>query len=530
MKAATTRKKWRPTLSMVVIAVLLSVLLLPFAIILFFRIFEHQIFQQTENALIAQSAVLSAVMSRMVAEQEEIEFGEFAAVEQTISIENGPYKPITPRTYLFSAKTYPRRAKARPSGDSSSDIMQEIGSRLSPLLVETQKVTLAGFRVLDHKGNVIAGRSELGLSLSHIEEVQAALSGEYKSVLRERISDEPAPAFSSLSRGTATRIFSAMPVILHNKVVGVIYASRTPSNTMRQLFKQWEIVAIASAFTLLVTALIGFVFLRVITKPIHELIERTQRISTGDANAIAPLKHNGTREFASLADSFLSMARKISERADYISTFASHAAHELKSPITATKGAVELLMESGEDMSKEQRNRFLNNILKDSDRVTALLDRLRHLARADNPKSTGQLDLENLLDHLQNQYASLEVNCKSQSSVQVPITLENAEIIFFNLVDNAINHAATKVTIQIEETPTTLRFYICDNGSGISEGNAGKIFDLFFTTRRSEGGTGMGLGIVQSMVKSHYGSLTFLADRAETTFCVELPKVLPQDA
>ncbi|EEA95101.1 HAMP domain-containing sensor histidine kinase [Pseudovibrio sp. JE062] len=524
MIATATKKKWRPTLGLVVVAVLLSVLLLPLAIILFFRIFEHQIFQQTENALIAQSAVLSAVMSQMVEEQEEISLDDLVSAERSVSVENGPYTPIAPRNYLFSAKTYPRRAKAREAAEAPSEVMLNIGSRLSPLLMETQKVTLAGFRVLDHKGNVIAGRSEVGLSLRHVEEVQTALSGHYRSVLRERISDEPAPALTSLSRGTSTRIFSAMPVLVQGKVVGVIYASRTPSNTMRQLFKQWQIVAIAAAFTLLVTTAIGFVFLRVITKPIYELIDRTQRISSGDTQAIAPLKHNGTREFASLADSFLAMARKISERADYISTFASHAAHELKSPVTATKGAVELLLESGDDMSKDQRTRFLNNILQDSNRLSALLDRLRHLARADNPKSSGTLHLGELLDHLQSHYEQLEIDVACERDQTLPITLENAAIIFSNLLENAVNHGASKLTIKVEETPETLLFYTSDNGRGISEGNAGKIFDLFFTTQRAEGGTGMGLGIVQSMVKSHYGTVSYLPDRAETTFLVELPK------
>ena len=53
----------------------------------------------------------------------------------------------------------------------------EIGARLMPIILETQKVTLAGFRILDPRGVVIAGRDEVGQSLAHIEEIATALRG-----------------------------------------------------------------------------------------------------------------------------------------------------------------------------------------------------------------------------------------------------------------------------------------------------------------------------------------------------------------
>ncbi|TIP68863.1 MAG: two-component sensor histidine kinase, partial [Mesorhizobium sp.] len=88
---------------------------------------------------------------------------------------------------------------------------------------ETQKTTLAGFRLLDAKGVVIAGREEVGLSLGAVAEVRAALAGRYASVLRQRISDEPPPSLYSVSRGTRVRVFVAMPVAVDGKVAGVVY-------------------------------------------------------------------------------------------------------------------------------------------------------------------------------------------------------------------------------------------------------------------------------------------------------------------
>ncbi len=98
------------------------------------------------------------------------------------------------------------------------------------MLERTQAVTLAGFRITDRDGTVIAGRNEIGRSLAGLPEVAAALEGRFTSVLRRRVSDEPPPALTSISRGTRVRLFAAMPILVGERVAGVVYASRTPSN------------------------------------------------------------------------------------------------------------------------------------------------------------------------------------------------------------------------------------------------------------------------------------------------------------
>lgn len=88
-------------------------------------------------------------------------------------------------------------------------------------------MTLAGFKLIDPQGVAVAGSQEVGMSLAHVPEVALALSGRYASVLRQRISDQPPPSLYSLSRGTAVRVFVAMPVIVASRVAGVVYLSRT---------------------------------------------------------------------------------------------------------------------------------------------------------------------------------------------------------------------------------------------------------------------------------------------------------------
>ena len=86
--------------------------------------------------------------------------------------------PIRPALDLAAgADLLRRRPDALPASAPASPAYVEIGARLMPIILETQKVTLAGFRILDPRGVVIAGRDEVGQSLAHIEEVATALQG-----------------------------------------------------------------------------------------------------------------------------------------------------------------------------------------------------------------------------------------------------------------------------------------------------------------------------------------------------------------
>lgn len=92
-------------------------------------------------------------------------------------------------------------------------------------------------------------------------------------------------------------------------------------------------LVIALAFTLGV----GYVLTRSITGPIEALIGRTQEIAQGGKAALKPLERYGTREIATLSQSFLDLAGELVERTDYVRSFAAHVCYELKSPLTAIR-------------------------------------------------------------------------------------------------------------------------------------------------------------------------------------------------
>lgn len=79
-----------------------------------------------------------------------------------------------------------------------------------------------------------------------------------------------------------------------------------------------------------------------------------------------------------------------------------------------------------------------------------------------------------------------------------------------NLFDNALQHDADSVHVSVTDNSDKISLVVGDNGKGISQGNKDKIFETFFTTKRADGGTGLGLGIVQSLLTTHNGDIRVL--------------------
>ncbi|TDR89835.1 sensor histidine kinase [Enterovirga rhinocerotis] len=520
-----TPGKWRPSLALIIGLVLATVLALPLVGLFFFRFYENQLIQRTEAELIGQSAVLAAVAAQMAGEAPELPLGAERPRAPPGRAPDEPYDPIEPRLDLAQGPILGRRPDALPSAKPADPAFLEIGRRLGPILVQAQASTLAGFRILDPRGVVIAGREEVGLSLAHVPEVAAALRGEVRSVLRTRISRHPPPPVYSVSRGTSVRVFTAMPIVVGDRLAGVVYASRTPSNVVKQLYEERGKLALAAAAILAVTALIGLLFSRFVTHPVHQLIRRTAEIGRGDRSAIKPLERHGTREFAQLSESFLAMAASLQERSDYLRTFAAHVSHELKSPLTAIRGAAELMLDAAPgSMTEEERRRFLGNILADAGRLAALVNRLRELARADNPPIEGETNLGAAAAALRTAQPGLAIRLDGDPALRLPLSEENAGIVLGHLADNAARHGAGTLTLSARRDAAGLALLVRDDGGGIAPGNRARIFDTFFTTRREEGGTGMGLAIVRSLVERHGGTIALDEETGDgAAFRIRLP-------
>jgi len=522
-------EKWRPSLGLVIFTALASAAMLPLVGLFFFRLYDNQLIHQTQAELIAQSRVLAAVYAREV----EARLGAGITLGAEIPPEaradrEGELTPIRPALDLAAGgDLLRRRPNALPADMPASQAYIEIGTRLMPIILETQKVTLAGFRILDPRGVVIAGRDEIGQSLAHIEEVATALHGLYRAALRIRKPDKPPPPIYSISRGVGVHVFSAMPVVVNNRVAGVVYTSRTPSNIFDHLYQERGKFILAGLMVVVATIIIGLVFSRTITRPMRELVDRAARISRGDRDAFQPLAHYGTREFAQLSHSFLDMAEQLSRRSDYIATFSAHLTHELKSPLTSIKGAAELLLDSlqskSDNLTRMEQKNFVSNILGDTGRLETMTQRLRELARAETAPQNERTELSQLIGGLKSRFPTRAIEATGFLDRMIGMSSEKALIVLTHLTDNAIRHNAKNVRLEAVDDNGLIKMTVSNDGDPISTANREKIFDAFFTTRRDTGGTGMGLSIVQAVMTSHGGSIRLLPSDQGVTFELQFP-------
>jgi signal transduction histidine kinase len=494
----------RPPLSAVLVIVNLAVILLPLGSIFFFRIYENQLVQETERELISQAALIGAAF--------EAELAGTGDGAPPPSGGRAGWTPVDPRLDLARVETLPARSEGRPPAAPPTAAAVAAGKALTPVLDRAQLTTLIGARVLDAQGTAVGGTAEIGLNFAHVPEVAAALSGRYASALRYRELENAPSILARITRGTGVRVFVAMPVEAGGRVLGAVYLSRTPKSILRHLYDERENAVLAAVTMLVLSASLALLTSRTISRPVAELLARTRRVTRGETAAIAPLERPGTREMAELGQGIALMAAALNRRAEYIRTLANHVSHEFKTPIAAIQGAAELLQDH--EMTADERRRFAGNIAADGARLKALLDRLMELAKAENRvRSDARAALRPAAEKAAARLpAGVAARVEVPEGLQARIAEDALAIVLGNLLENAAQHGATeirvtavRVTAGVEGGAVVLT--VADDGRGVSAANRQRIFDHFFTTRRDQGGTGLGLGIVRALLAAHGGTI-----------------------
>ena len=233
-----------------------------------------------------------------------------------------------------------------------------------------------------------------------------------------------------------------------------------------------------------------------------------------------------------------------SERLAGIGELAAAIAHEIRNPLAAISGSVQILRSGGKAARPEEGERLMGIVLREIERLDGLITDFLAYARPASPKQD-VVDLAPLLGEL------LEMNeAAVGSDVTVSVDLpedcrvwaDEAQLrqVFWNLLRNAseaidgpgrVVIAANGTPSQDgrpddrnapEETPETVEIHVSDNGPGIPPEVMERMFDPFFTTKRS--GTGLGLPTVHRIVEAQGGVLAVESEPGQgATFRITLP-------
>lgn len=524
MSRDATPRKYRPPIRLILMVMLLIAFATPLVGLFFLRVIENQLVRRTEAELIGQSAALAGSYASEIkrAGVEKVWQGKEAIGVFRDSLTD-PYLPLPPTIDLAVDKIHPPRPEPEQALSPPASGYLIVGQTMAPIVDATKRRTLAGVYLLDARGRIVYGPDdEIGMSLYHVEEVKAALEGEFASTLRTRLREIPPPWVYSFTKGASLRVFTAFPVIVDGRAAGVVYASRSPRHILQMMAAESEKLYLAGVVMALAMIGFGYIASRAITKPIRALTERTRLIASGDRDAMKPLKSHGTAEVAELSEAFLNTARRLQDRGEDIASFAAHVSHELKSPLTAIQGAAELIRDNEDIMTAEEREGFLNNIIKDSERLTLLVRRLLELARADKDEDEEVgADVASLAQMLDGRTA-MKVTVDDPNLVSLKISEEKLAIILTNMIDNSARHGATELSVTVRKVGGAAVIMVADNGEGVSPRNAARLFEPFFTTARTEGGTGMGLPIIKALLEARDGSIEFVSGKGGAVFRVSL--------
>lgn len=497
-------QKRRFTLSLrtALIGVNLIVLILPLAGIQLLRLYESSLVRQTESSLIAQGAFVAAFYrSLIIAEGTH----DFAAMSVPLPAETklnreGEWIPRPAVLDLADSVYLPPFPDPEPAQALNPET-QRLGALLNPTLKDAQLTTLAGIRVVDTQGTIVASTGEdLGLSIAHGEEVRAALNGIPTSHIRRKKDPVETNQLDGLSRTSRVRIFVSHPIVLHDRLIGAVLLSRTPPSILQALYAKRDLLILSGILLLTLVVLMASLTHRLITRPMSRLVNYAHTITSGESKdtELSPGQLPRLRELAQLQTNIMAMAESLEERARYLQDYARHISHEFKTPLASIRGAIELLQDHRNEMSDEQYQRFMNNAHADTDRLQRLTDRLNELTQAElRPLSPMRQPLLPLVQEasIGLRAAKLDI-CGSLEGADARVDADTLTSILTILFDNAEHHCATRITASWHDNA----LYIGNDGEPISNANRSQIFTPFFTTRREQGGTGLGLSIARTLL------------------------------
>ncbi|HHX62783.1 MAG TPA: cell wall metabolism sensor histidine kinase WalK [Epulopiscium sp.] len=220
--------------------------------------------------------------------------------------------------------------------------------------------------------------------------------------------------------------------------------------------------------------------------------------------------------------------------------FVANVSHELRTPLTTVKGYAETLADGAVD-DKEVAVQFLNVIISEADRMTALVKDLLELSRLDNKQvqlDITDIDLAHIIKQTVSAYDLTEIKNGQEISVdchqdKILMEADSARVkqVLHNIISNAIkyNTGKGKIRISTSNHGEYIEVKVADTGVGIPERDMGRIFERFYRVDKARSGTmrgtGLGLSITKEIMELHGGEIWIASKLGRgTTVTMYFPK------
>lgn len=257
-------------------------------------------------------------------------------------------------------------------------------------------------------------------------------------------------------------------------------------------------------------------------RPVHEIIDQAEEIGAGSLDRRIQA-WSDTGEYRRLVEVLNTMLTRIQRTFETQTRFTADASHELRSPLTALRGEIEIALRK--DRSPQEYRDVLHSNLEEILRLTRITEDLLTLARTDagalGPHGEEAVSATAFADRLaarfrrSSQNAAVRLTISTTFDDTLPIDAGILDQVVGNLVDNGLKFtpAGGSVDVRIDRDASRLRITVSDTGPGIVE-PADRLFDRFYradavrTPGGATPGTGLGLAIVHSIVEHLSGTVT----------------------
>jgi two-component system sensor histidine kinase CreC len=363
--------------------------------------------------------------------------------------------------------------------------------------------------VTDRAGRVLfdsRDRDNVGADFSSWIDVSRTLAAKYGA----RISNDPADP--RLPR----QLYIAAPIRAHGEIIGSLTVVK-PTTAVRSFMQthQPRLVALAAIAggTAIVLSLLVSLW---VTQQVGRLTRYANDVREGKR---VPFPRLAKTELLDMGQAFENMRASLAGQT-YVEQYVRALTHEIKSPISAIRGAAEIL--ESPQLEAAQRQRFLINIGAETQRIQELVDRMLELSelevRRALPAST-QVQLAPVVRTVLEQHEPLRAH--KQLSVQLDLD-ETAcvqgdpfllHLALSNLIKNAVEFSPVGGTLRIRCAHASAQqelVSIEDEGPGIPEFARERVFERFYSLARPDTGrksTGLGLNLVREIAMLHHGSV-----------------------
>jgi PAS domain S-box-containing protein len=226
--------------------------------------------------------------------------------------------------------------------------------------------------------------------------------------------------------------------------------------------------------------------------------------------------------------------------------FVATVSHELRTPLAAIYGAAQTLRRADVALSEENRERLLEVIALESERLTRIAGEILLANNIDSGRlqiEPHRLDVEDLLADVVDE---VRTSCADRDDIVIematpdklaPVSVDSDKLrqVLINLLDNAVKYSPDggRVEVRVERRENGLRFVVTDEGLGIPHGEEQRIFGKFYRLdpqqTRGVGGTGLGLYICRELVRRMEGRLSVDSKEGRgSTFIVDLPTAVAE--